>query len=213
MGYINYSRSERSQDAIDNYEMPLSMFNKYIIEEFLEDIGVDIYSKEEIEMLGKVSLAKWKYIADRIGPSSWHHTGKMYKKTDHYSLESVADEIVSEGIEEIDRLYKIHLEFKKEAKLKKDKERDKIIVGYVIKQVWGGTRNRPRYLGTERIEGVIIGDWLHYYEYGHKKCNLYSNSIEKYEVFGEYKNVIRRKGNTLDKDYYKKIIDKKIKNK
>ena len=213
MGYINYSRSERSQIAIDNYEIPLSLFNKYYIGEFLEDVGAEMYSEDDIKMLSKLSIVKWKFVAGYVGASSWHHTGKLYKKTDHYSLESIADRIVAEGIEEIDRRYKIYLDNRKEVKLKEQEAREKIVVGYVIKQVWGGSRRHPRYLGTEKIEGVIIGDWLHYYDYGHKKCNLYGNSIESYKVLGEYKNVIRRKDNDLDRDYFKKIIDKKIRNK
>ena len=36
-GYVGYSRSVRSQNAIEDYEVPLSFINKSLVENFLSE--------------------------------------------------------------------------------------------------------------------------------------------------------------------------------
>lgn len=99
MGYIGYSRSVNSWLAIEDYEIPISMFNRKIIDEFLQldlndkykdelewDYDEKFLTESDYEMLKKASVALWKKSAKYIGASSWHHTSKFYNETDHYSL-------------------------------------------------------------------------------------------------------------------------------
>lgn len=61
-GYIGSSRSVRSQEAIANYEVPMTMINKNLIKEFLYNNKI-LFSVDELEFLEKVSVAKWKYVS------------------------------------------------------------------------------------------------------------------------------------------------------
>ena len=89
-GYIGSSRSVRSYNAIEDFEVPLSMFKKELIEQFLatykkwnevndyklDDIIVinDIHP-DDITFLKQISISEWKFIANTCGASSWNHTG------------------------------------------------------------------------------------------------------------------------------------------
>lgn len=52
-GYIGYSRSVRSQKAIEDYELPLSLINKSIIESFLNEYEEE-FPKNELSFLQKL---------------------------------------------------------------------------------------------------------------------------------------------------------------
>lgn len=87
MGYINFSRSERSQQAIDNLEMPVSLVTKDVVKKVIRlalSEDYELISNEAAEVLRNtpVSLIK-KYIKDRCIASSWHHTSNRYNETDH----------------------------------------------------------------------------------------------------------------------------------
>ncbi|EAF1403351.1 hypothetical protein CH356_14685, partial [Listeria monocytogenes] len=92
MGYIGTKRSERSQDAIQDYEVPLNHFNKDLIQVFIDE-------NEVYDTLRTKTVRLWKFVATRAGATSWHHTGTYYNKTNHYSLEKVADELLQNGDE------------------------------------------------------------------------------------------------------------------
>ena len=92
-GYVGASRSIRSQEAIDSYEVPMSMIKKALIEDFLDE--QDDFTSEDINFLSKVSVAKWKYVAsERMSASSWHHTSSYFNETYHYSLYSISDKLL-----------------------------------------------------------------------------------------------------------------------
>jgi len=111
-GYIGYSRSVRSQRAVNDYEVPMSMISRSFIDEFL-DTYEDDFTPEELNQLRKTSVTKWKYAAkERVSSSSWHHTSKFFNKTDHYSLSGIAEVILSLG-ESLDAEYKAYQESKR----------------------------------------------------------------------------------------------------
>lgn len=108
--YIGYSRSQRSQEAIDSFEVPMSLITKDVIADF---ISSGDFTNKEKEVLSSLTVSFWKFAAKRNGAKSWHHTSMMYNKTNHYSLSDVADYIFSMGVESIAD------EMKKENDLKK----------------------------------------------------------------------------------------------
>jgi len=93
-GYIGRSRSVRSQKAIDSFEVPISLINRTLVEKFLDQYK-DFYSINELAILKKASVAKWKYIAKmKVSSSSWHHTSYRYNRTSHYKLTSLAEVLI-----------------------------------------------------------------------------------------------------------------------
>jgi hypothetical protein len=167
-GYIGASRSVRSQEAIRSYEVPLSMINKALIEDFLDKQGD--FTSEDMKFLSKTSAAKWKYVAsERMSASSWHHTSSYFNKTYHYSLYSVAEKIL-EIKDTLDADYKKYHDSKK-------KEVSDVKYGVIKVQVWGGSRKRPRLEGYEEVAGIIVGDWLFY-----RNNHFVNGSIGKYKI-------------------------------
>lgn len=80
MAYIGYSMSERARDAYLNDETPLSSWRK---RDIISKIGENI-SIAAAEYCKKFSLAFLKQTF--LKKTSWHHTGKLYRKTDFYSF-------------------------------------------------------------------------------------------------------------------------------
>lgn len=129
-GYIGYSRSVRSEMAIENYEVPKSLINRDLIDNFFSDLEEDkyYYNEEQLSNLKKFKLCHWKFIADKyIQASSWHHTGSYYNKTNHYSLFDIADKLL-ELKDNIEELYA-------ESKIKK--EEIKYSFGVIKVNIWG----------------------------------------------------------------------------
>lgn len=88
-GYHGYSMSNNAVDAYANGEMPLSKWTKATILEELQDLEV---SPDIIKVAKMLPLADLKAIF--LYKSSWHHTSKMYNRTNFYSvneLVSLAD--------------------------------------------------------------------------------------------------------------------------
>lgn len=126
-GYIGSSRSARSQQSIESYEIPISMISKNIIEDFITE-NEDRFSEEEIFFLKKLSIAKWKYIMKTSAASSWHHTSSFFNKTNHYNLIDISKTIL-ESKETINDDYKEFLKrntsSETELKKKADKKQSK----------------------------------------------------------------------------------------
>lgn len=88
-GYYKYSMSNNAVDAYANGEMPLSKWTKTAILRELQDLEV---SQDIIKIAKTLPLTDLKAIF--LYKSSWHHTSKMYNRTDFYSvneLVSLAD--------------------------------------------------------------------------------------------------------------------------
>lgn len=141
MGYIGTKRSERSQDAIEDYEVPLNHFNKDLIQAFIDE-------NEAYDTLKTKKVRLWKFVAARAGATSWHHTGTYYNKTDHYSLEKVADELLQNG-DEWEEQFKAYVKEEQETATS-----EPVFLSVIKVQIWGGSMKRPKLVGHELVMGV-----------------------------------------------------------
>lgn len=80
-GYHGYSMSNNAVDAYENGEKPLSKWTKADILSELTELGV---SNEILQVVKKLTLADLKALF--LYKSSWHHTSKMYNRTNFYSV-------------------------------------------------------------------------------------------------------------------------------
>ena len=180
-GYIGNSRSVRSQEAINNYEVPISMINKSLVQEYLED-NPDEFSPLQIEKLRTYSIAKWRYVAKiRVFPSSWHHTSKMYNKTDHYCLETIAKYMLD------------HPDFVVSFQYYNETPENPIAKYGVIKvQMWGGSRKYPKLEGYSEVAGIVIGDWLYYVSgNGISRLKTDANKVESFYCYDSYAELVK----------------------
>ena len=186
-GYVGYSRSRRSAEAIQNFEVPLSHITKKLIRRFLKERKAELledYSSDAVERLETIPVEVWKFVADKIvGPSSWHHTSSWLNETWHYDLMSVAMTI-AEDIEGV-------LEKFKEFKKKKEEEKSKLVWAVAEVAVWERRGRWTRYLGTEKIAGIKKGDWLYYKEGSRiRKLNLLANKVKNWDFFRSLKALL-----------------------
>lgn len=75
-GYNGYSMSNRAVDAYENGEKPYSKWTKTAVVEHIAEI-LDIDASDVILL---------KPFKSYLSLTSWHHTSKMYNKTDFYSV-------------------------------------------------------------------------------------------------------------------------------
>lgn len=207
-GYVGDSRSVRSQEAIESYEVPISMINKALIDDFLFDYEDD-FSSETLKFLKTLTVAKWKYIAkEKVPASSWHHTSAYYNQTHHYDLHTIAEEIIRVK-DTLDEDYKTY---------KQEQNRPVSNVQFAVMkvQVWGGTRKRPKLEGYEEVTGIIIGDWL-YFKENHdkradtKKYKCIANKVESLKKYESYDDLIKQhKQYKSTKRIFNQIISEKM---
>ncbi|WP_270996138.1 hypothetical protein [Listeria seeligeri] len=200
MGYIGTKRSVNSQFAIEDYEVPLNHFNKDLIQAFINE-------NEEYESLRTATVKLWKYVAERIGSTSWHHTGSYYNETNHYSLSTVAEQLL-ENKAEWEEKYKVYLESESE---KESSTTENIFLSVINVQIWGGTKKHPKIVGYEMVMGVIKGDWLHAVSQAEQnKYKLSANKVEAQTNFllEEYNELVKK---YPDFKAQKRAINKKVK--
>lgn len=173
-GYVGYSRSVRSQNAIEDYEVPLSFINKSLIEEFLS-----VY--DEFKPLETVPVSLWKFVAKSTSPSSWHHTSNRYNKTNHYSLVEIAEKLI-EDLDYWKELYKKELEEKRH---EKTKGLENLRLAVITAEIWGGTRKHPKMIGTEEVLCIIKGAYG--YPVTESENSRYKLDASKNTVGLEYK--------------------------
>lgn len=199
-GYVGASRSVRSEQAIEDYEVPMSFINKDLINDFVSE-------NEEYEDLEKLPVYLWKFGAESVGASSWHHTGKYFNETDHYSLYKIASFLKYSDLKAVKLAYKQTQADKKQAK-QDAKNGFKYIV--IDIKMFGGTRRHPHYLGTERKAGIRIGDWA--YDLDGDRHNVYARKTDSFTDFDSYKDLVKvhkdykgnvKKFNKLIRDYVK----------
>lgn len=206
-GYDGYSRSIRSAEAIESFEVPLSMINKELINTFLDEYESD-FTEDNFNFLKKLSVSKWKYIAKcKTYPSSWHHTGSYFNKTDHYSLSTVAEKIL-EYKDSIDEEYSYYI--------KGENNKITFKYGVINVEVWGGTRKHPRIVGYDEVSGIIIGDWL-YFKNNHSikgstsKYKTTANKVKWIKVYNSYDDLIlHHKEYKNTKRVFNSLIKEKI---
>lgn len=178
-GYVGASRSVRSAYAIDNYEVPITMINRNLIDKFLKENQEELIN--DLEILKPLSIAKWKYVCRTMPATSWHHTSKHFNKTSHYDLNEVAEEIIKRKAT-LEKDYKEHLKEKK-------KKKSDVEYGVIKVQVWGGTRRYPKVVGYDTQAGIIVGDWL-YYQGGKYKTN--ANKVEWLKKYNSYSDLVKK---------------------
>ena len=199
-GYIGYSRSRRSQSAIDEGEVPLSMINKETIQlviEELEEGGICVDCEnlsEAVEYIKKQPVKKWKFVAEHKGADSWHHTSKYYNETDHYDLKSVAAYMI-ENTEETDSLYEEEKKLEKNRKKKEKIEKQNYKYGVIKVEEWEKKRGYFRIAGYDEVAGIISGDWL-YYKVLHeqngyiRKYSISANKVVWIKQYDSYKELV-----------------------
>jgi hypothetical protein len=62
-GYVGASRSVGSYNAICDYEVPISLIDKRLIDEFLAEEGLDEFNEEDFVYLKSLSISKWVFVA------------------------------------------------------------------------------------------------------------------------------------------------------
>lgn len=177
-GYVGYSRSKRSQSAIENYEVPYSLINGKMISSFLQE-NEDEFSDNDLKYLQSQTITMWKYVAKEIeGSSSWHHTSSYFNETDHFDLLLVAERMIDIGEKELKNRYKAYKERNEKSKLDYK-------YGFISVQVWGGSRKRPRLIGYDEVFGIVYGNWLYYLVDGEgvKRYKIHSNKVEKFQEY------------------------------
>ena len=203
-GYIGNSRSVRSYIAIEDFEVPLSMFKKDLIREFLSTyekwdevndykldniIVINDIHPDDIEFLKQISVSEWKFVAKTCEASSWHHTGKYFKKTDHYSLLQLSIEILKRK----DILKDEYKEYKEKCIASQREISENLSFGVIKVQNWGGTRKHPKLLGYLTRAGIVKGDWLYYLDENGKlsKYKKHSNKVEYFKSYNSYEELIK----------------------
>ena len=191
-GYHGMSRSVRSHEAIQDFEMPLSLIDRSSVDDYIKK-SHGLFTDVEIDMLREAPVSVWKYVAKMTTPTSWHHTGSKFAETNHYSLDTVADEIIDKGLAMIRRWMEADKELKAR---KKQHEMDGMKFGIVTTNIWGGTKRYPRVIGTETSAGVIVGTWLYTRPYfkengSRSKIDVSGRNVKKVETFDSYTDLTK----------------------
>lgn len=152
-GYSGYSMSNNAVAAYENGEKPLSNWTKKAILEILESEGLS-----NLQDLKKMSAKLLKEVC--LVRTSWHHTSKMYNKTDFYSVDSARVRNLSKA--EIERLIAQDREYKP-----KEEVGIKCRCRFLE---WSGTRKHPKATEIEEI-GMIKGNWFYRADGSKKKTD------------------------------------------
>lgn len=190
-GYHGMSRSVRSHEAIQEFEMPLSMIDRQAVDNYIKK-SHSLFTEAEIEMLREAPVSVWRYVAKTTTPTSWHHTGSKFAETNHYSLDVIADEIIDRGVASI----RGWMRDEKETKARmKQREMDGMKFGIVTTNIWEG-RKHPRITGTETSAGVIVGKWLYTRPYfkengTRSKIDVSGWNVTKLETFDSYTDLTK----------------------
>ena len=145
-GYHGFSMSNRAIEAYNNGEKPFSKWTKQdildVIEEYKQesdDPTVHLFYTVFYE-LAKVRAGVLK--AHLLRKSSWHHTGKFYKKTEFYRFEFDPKSWDQEQIDYCVALKKGE---------KKQKKENNYITARIKYHFRTGTRKHPIYNSEEEI--------------------------------------------------------------
>lgn len=144
-GYAHHlGMSNNAADAYIDGRKPLSK----ITATDLRNHGIDMTLKRFRELVQ----------ADIITTSEWHHSGgTWYNKVKFYDLEEIA-QLIADDPE--------HFE---QAAPQPVAEPERRVKGTY--NVFGGSRRRPRLIGTENFTGVLRGAWIHLDGGGKKRAD------------------------------------------
>ena len=136
-GYHNYSMSNNAITAYGNGEKPISVWTKEDILNVLKREGF-----QDIDSAKKLTVKEMKSLF--LYRTSYHHTGKMYNKTDFYSVNVnvTADQIAN-----------VIANRRKE-------EKPKAVKAFAEWIDWEGTRKHPKAVKRSGYV-VIVGNVAH----------------------------------------------------
>lgn len=163
-GYHGYSMSNNAVAAYDNGEMPLSKWTKSAI---LNELVEQEANPDIIALAKKMTVAQLKDVF--LYKSSWHHTSKMYNRTDFYS---VNPDVPMDVIENA---------------LNTAKPTNEVKPSYDMAEVswgeWEGSRNHPKLVNYEGY-AIIKEPWAYiidkYGSVSKKKTSGKHFSIDRY---------------------------------
>jgi len=202
--YNRNGRSILSQEAISNYQIPLTMIKRRIIEEFLEE-NQDRYSLGELGFLENTALPKWRYVAEeRIV----HDEGILY-----HSLFDIAEELLAIR----DLLETDFQEYKKRKARETEKLKNSFRYGVMQLRIFGKSKSGMKVIGREEVAGIIIGEWL-YYKYNHKpngainKHRIDSGKVLRVKGYHTYEGLMRiHPKYERTEDIFEALIQQKVK--
>lgn len=85
-GYYRYSMSNNARIAYENGEKPMSKWTKKaILEEVEQLVDWEDLPSAIMPIIKKMTLPQLKGLLNYTG---WHHTSKMYNKTDFYEVDA-----------------------------------------------------------------------------------------------------------------------------
>jgi len=178
-GYVGYKRSVRSDAAIREFEVPISLITKSLIQNYIEEI--EDFTELEKKTLDKFTVAQWKYGAKIVGAASWHHTSTYFNKTEHYCLSEIAKRILDDPHD----FEESYIESKK-------KSSPQYKYAIISVQVWGGSRNYPKLTGYDTQPGIVVGDWFYYRQTPTKigRYKVAANKTEWMKQFDSFKEMV-----------------------
>jgi len=166
-GYYNYSMSNNAVTAYANGEKPLSKWTKAdIIAAVSESMQNGEAGNFNIKLLKKLPVKELKKRV--LVHSSWHHTSKMFNRTDFYSLDDLS-ELTDDEIKE-------WLTEAPEEKVKEKTDAEAPECWECTFLVWSGTKRHPKAKEVTEV-GEIRGNWF-YREDGTKK-SVTANGFKK----------------------------------
>lgn len=92
-GYSGWSKSNSAVASEESGSMPKSKWTKQAINDFINDSEYADEMRPYMPLLNKLSLNELKDIV--LYNDGWHHTSKMYNKTDFYGINSPANIVSS----------------------------------------------------------------------------------------------------------------------
>ena len=177
-GYHGWSMSNNAIEAYKNGEKPLSKWKK---SELLDQIKEKVDNRElslncSFEYLKKLPADVLKKICLYV--SSRHHTGKHYRLTDFYSLNT--DAIIELTDEKLSEAISDYREQQKQLKLEKENAVGELWRCTYLK--WSGSRNHPK-AREVTVVGILKGSWF-YPPNGHKR-SIHANGFKKIKQITE----------------------------
>lgn len=177
-GYDGWRMSNNAIAAYENGEKPISKWKK---SEMLDQIKEKVDNRElslncSFEYLKRLPADVLKKIC--LYKSSWHHTGKHYRVTDFYSLDTDAVKELTE--EKIIETISDYREQKKQLKLEKENAVEELWKCTYLK--WSGSRKHPK-AREVTVVGILKGSWF-YPPNGHKR-SIHANGFKKIKQITE----------------------------
>lgn len=160
MGYIGFFMSERAAAAYADGEAPLSKWDRARLERCIRSYPDSEWTREELSCATVADLRRFFLIR-----SGWHHTGKLYSRTDFYAIDDDAVLAHDAGAlrEAAERSRA------ERAERARARAREKVFKGRIVYDQWVGSRKHGRFERRDEL-CLLIGDWA-YTESGRKRLD------------------------------------------